>query len=695
MPFRDINPDQSILKALTWLQPEAAAIQGASRASPVDQRLIALRRYGVVDTEQEDAFDDLARLAGQICGAPIALISFVEEERQWFKARLGLSMSDTPIRDSICAHVVEARDMLVIPDLRMDLRTCDNALVTGEPHVRFYAGAPLVTQEGHVLGTLCVLDHEPRPDGLSAGQASALARLARQVMALLDLRRTLDERDALVGEIAAAARRTSEERRQLIRMFDRAPSFMAMLRGPDHVFDFVNPAFMKLVGGRKLIGQPLREAIPEAIGQGYIDRLDTAYRSGEAYVARGAHFATEAVPGYPAADHFVDFVFQPISSLGADASSIFVIGSDVTERVKNEKRQSALTELGDTLRDIDEVGQIALRAAKTMNDVLGGTRAGFGIVDAARETVEMQPDWCAPGIASVAGFHHFRNYGSYIDDLKRGELVIISDVTTDPRTSDNAQALLDLGIRCLVNLPILEHGTFVLVLFIHDDTLHEWTADDLSFLRQIADRTQVAIGRARAEEQRRVLNAELSHRLKNTLAMVQAVASQTLRGVTERDAVAAFNHRIHALSTAHELLLQRSWAAAPLDDVVQSALGMLDRPERFRVDGPTLNLAPRAALSLALLLHELGTNAIKYGALKLPTGRVDVTWGVEENETAPLLVFRWQESGGPKVEAPQGRGFGSRLISMGLTGSGDVDVEYAPDGFKATIRSPLAQIEHS
>jgi PAS domain S-box-containing protein len=150
-------------------------------------RVEALRQYAVLDTLPEQALDDLTALAAQICGAPIALISLVDEHRQWFKARFGWAMAETPRDISFCGHALHERDLFIVPDATRDKRFAQNPMVTGQPRIRFYAGAPLVNSEGAALGTLCVIDHVPRT--LTLEQERALRVLARQVMTHLELRR--------------------------------------------------------------------------------------------------------------------------------------------------------------------------------------------------------------------------------------------------------------------------------------------------------------------------------------------------------------------------------------------------------------------------------------------------------------------------------------------------------------------------
>ncbi|OOG56325.1 GAF domain-containing sensor histidine kinase [Rhodanobacter sp. C03] len=169
--------------------PEPARISCSTEPTSETLRLDALYAYGILDTPPEAGFDDITRLAALICEAPIALISLVDRNRQWFKSELGLGASETPIGSSICAHAILQSDVFVVPDTLQDTRFLDNPLVTGDPHLRFYAGASLRTPDGLPLGTVCVLDRQPRQ--LRPEQIEALRALARQAMAQIELRRLL------------------------------------------------------------------------------------------------------------------------------------------------------------------------------------------------------------------------------------------------------------------------------------------------------------------------------------------------------------------------------------------------------------------------------------------------------------------------------------------------------------------------
>lgn len=203
-------------------------VQKPEKPQDEQDRLAALRSYGILDTVPEAAYDDIARIAAQICGMPIALVSLVDEERQWFKARVGLDVEETPRDRAFCAHaILEPEELMVVEDAARDPRFADNPLVTGSPGIRFYAGAPLVNSEGHALGTLCVIDREP--GRLSADQQEALEALARQVVSQLELRRALASLERTSRDLERSNRTLEERNAQIGRSRDELAKLCRML----------------------------------------------------------------------------------------------------------------------------------------------------------------------------------------------------------------------------------------------------------------------------------------------------------------------------------------------------------------------------------------------------------------------------------------------------------------------------------
>ncbi|PWV99196.1 PAS domain S-box-containing protein [Hoeflea marina] len=500
------------------------------------RRLAVLRSYQVLDTLPESGFDDIVQLAAHICATPVALVSLVDGDRQWFKARTGFDGSETDLTRSVCAHSLASPDLLVIPDLALDPRTNANPLVAGEPRIRFYAGAPLVTDDGVALGSLCVIDQVPRPGGLTGQQQTMLRLLARQVMSQLELRRALVERDAILLDKQSAEALEKVTASLYTSLFDAIDAGFCIIEmkfedgaAVDYRFDEVNPAFAMQTGLHDARGKWMRDLHP-GHEQHWFDLYGKVARTGESI------------------------------------------------RFENPAR-----ELGDRWYEV----------------------------------------------------HAF---------------------------------------------PIITSGGSRKVGILFND---------------ISDRKEIELARRETERVQELVNGELSHRMKNMFAMVQAIATQTLRSVPDKVPVEAFTSRIHALSKAHDVLLHQDWTAAPIGDILKAVLGSLERIDRFELAGDKVILGARATLTVALLLHELTTNAIKYGSLSNDTGSVAVSWRLAGAGDGVELVLNWRESGGPAIGPPTRRGFGSRLIQTGLVGSGGVDLDYDAAGLRAEFRAPLVQVQLS
>ncbi|MBB3642267.1 MULTISPECIES: sensor domain-containing diguanylate cyclase [Variovorax] len=251
-----------------------------NRAAPATfneaRRLEALESYQVLDTANEQAYDDLTSLAAAICRTPIALISLVDSGRQWFKSRVGLPVAETPRELAFCSHAILQPDhVLEVPDTLLDTRFSENALVTGDPHIRFYAGAPLVSLEGMPLGTICVIDREPRT--LMDVERKALQSLARQVVAQLELRRTVAglERQSMTDALTSLPNRRGLDS-QLKSAWDdciaRQKALAVMMIDLDH-FKVINDSFGHAAGD-EVLAQAAR------VIRDHVDVAGVASRSG-------------------------------------------------------------------------------------------------------------------------------------------------------------------------------------------------------------------------------------------------------------------------------------------------------------------------------------------------------------------------------------------------------------------------------
>ena len=213
-------------------------------------------------------------------------------------------------------------------------------------------------------------------------------------------------------------------------------------------------------------------------------------------------------------------------------------------------------------------------------------------------------------------------------------------------------------------------------------------------LRQVGVLFQDISARKSAEREREMLTQELSHRVKNTLAVVQGMASQTSRDVSS---VAEFREtfigRLHALANAHGLLLASQWQSADMQKIVEAALEAYDtgRREAVSISGPRVQHKPKQSLGLSLILHELSTNTSKYGALSTPEGRLEISWVIRQEADGRIIHLHWEESDGPPVKVPEKRGFGTRLIDRASRFElhGSVELNFVSEGCIFDLRFPL------
>ena len=362
-----------------------------------------------------------------------------------------------------------------------------------------------------------------------------------------------------------------------------------------------------------------------------------------------------------------------------------VIFTEVTERVLRERRQAALIDLNDRLHEETTVAAIASAASAILAAALHADCGGYGEVDAVAGTVTIAQEWAAGDEVSLAGTWPIADFATSVEELAEGRLLARADAPLRGRVRQAC------GEGAMVLVPIIERGVPAAILYLGTHRPRAWTREELHFVGEVADRLRLAIGRTRAEEQQEVLNGELAHRIKNTLSVVQAIAMQTLAGKADATSVEEFGSRLKALSSAHDVLLTRSWSAAGLREVAQGALSTV-AGNRVTLSGPELMIGSRPAMSLSLLLHELATNAVKYGALRVPEGEVELAWAIACESGVEMLTLRWTERGGPSVTPPTRTGFGSRIIRMGLTGSGGVQVRYDTSGLSVEMRAPIDQI---
>jgi PAS domain S-box-containing protein len=475
-----------------------------------------------------------------------------------------------------------------------------------------------------------------------------------------------DEQGTVTGVFCACAETTEAiaaraavkaERERFQELFQQAPSFMALLRGPEHVIELANPGYMSLIGHRDVLGKPVREALPEVEGQGYFELLDEAYRTGKAFSGLSSPVRMPRTPDGEPEERFVDFVYQPITGGDGTIGGIFVEGHDVTERVHGEKE---LRESEARRRQIlNSVTDYAIISTDLAGRVTSWNEGARRVLGWAEEEMLGQTLHCFFTPEDVAA-------GQVEKEMRDalGQGVGIDERWHQRKTGEQFWAVGELT-------PLKDDAGAI-----------------IGFVKVLRDRTE----QRRAEEHQRLLINELNHRVKNTLSTVQAIASQTFRGEHRDDAGSTFEGRLFALSKAHDVLTRENWEGAELREIVDEAVAPYrrDGKDRFEIKGPKLRLQPRAALAIAMALHELATNAAKYGSLSTSSGNVAIQWSITSGKLR-LLNLRWEEKSGPPVSTPSRKGFGTRLIqrSLALDLGGSVDLAYEPTGVVCVVTASL------
>ena len=362
---------------------------------------------------------------------------------------------------------------------------------------------------------------------------------------------------------------------------------------------------------------------------------------------------------------------------------------DRTEDRLRSLRRTALLDLGDRLRDMTDEQEIAALASETLGRTLGVTQAGHGYLDRDGLVIDVRAGWGSHDEQSLVGRWHLDDFGRFAEELRRGEIVVIEDCRTHPAVSDLAP-LEKVGARASLNVPLIERGRVKAVMCVHDAKPRTWTKDEIRFVRGVADRTYAAIDRTRSEAERNLVTRELAHRMKNLLAIAQVIAGQSLRHAsTLEEGRRSVTDRLTALGRAQDMLTDLATEGAGIRAVVRQALAAhVADDAQLRVEGPDTGLHGQQVLGLTLALHELATNAGKYGALSVPEGSIDISWTIARDHA---FSFVWKETGGPAVVMPHHTGFGSQILNR-VTGSyfhGTSKTTFEPDGVRFTVEGSV------
>lgn len=469
-------------------------------------------------------------------------------------------------------------------------------------------------------------------------------------------------------------------------------------------YRFVNRAYELWFGVDR--SQIEGKTLAEVLGQAAYERL----RHHVARALAGETLTFEGEVDYrDAGVRHVEARYVPHVGRNGDIPGYYVLVTDISDRKKaegelartlaGERRRAALLDLGQKLRDEGDLTAIAQTAARMLTEQLGVARAGYAeMTDDPEVALVIADDGRAESGVIPMRRQTFRleNFGPTMSaDMHAGRVISIGDVALDPRTNDPEalKAYAAIGVRAFLTISLIKAGQLSAYMFVCHDQPRVFAPGEAAFVADVAELIWTASARAlsdqavrRAEEAERLLIREVDHRAKNVLAVVQSLAQLTPFENKEQY-VQALSGRIGSLARAHSLLSTARWAGVDLHDLLRLELDPYGgESEQARIDGPPVLIDAQAAQSLALVIHELATNASKYGALARPEGRLDVSWAWGSGGALTLV---WRETAGAPVAPPERHGFGSTLIESAVKQAGArVTLDWRPDGLEARLDIP-------
>ena len=310
--------------------------------------------------------------------------------------------------------------------------------------------------------------------------------------------------------VLAERRRAAETERQR-RLFDQAPSFVCITQGPLHVFEFVNNAHRRLFNSHDWVGKPLRQAFPDIAGQGFYELMDQVYTSGEGYVAHGVAVRFRAGPDAVEEDRLLDFVYEPVIDDAGQVTGIFCEGFDVTERARadaalrqSEQRLRLLSDLDEATRSLQDSGAIMEVTTRLLGQYLDVSRCAYADMDEDEDHFTIRADWCAPGVATTAGYYSLDLFGSQaVSDLKAGSTLVLRDIAGELAPEDGRDMFHAIGINAIITCPLVKEGHLRALMAVHDANARDWSEVEIRLVEAVVQRCWAHIERIRSEDEMR------------------------------------------------------------------------------------------------------------------------------------------------------------------------------------------------
>lgn len=619
-------------------------------------RVRALREYEILDTAPEAGFDDLAQLAARVCGTPMAAVSLVDSDRQWFKSRLGINLCGTSREVSFSSHGIAADDdLFLIPDARKDKRFSENPLVAGEPHVRFYGGARLATPAGLTLGMLCVMDVVPRE--LSAAQKESLRALARQVVAQLELRREIagrkrDEADSVTN---LTERKAAEEKQLLLTrerdallnrlqlILDRMPIACISVDQNFHINSF-NPAAEQIFGYacEEILGRQPRETIVAATPWTGADEVMQRMAFGEMDAQTVSRNRTKD-------GRVIICEWHNTPLRGEDDALVGYLGMafDITNRIRAEE---ALRHSESTLRSFFDSGAMLMGIVELRKDDLLHVSDNAASARFFRRPVDQMRGRLSSELGVPAGIRRL-----WIDRCHESEQADRPVRFEFLYPAPGAPVWLSATVS-----PIRGLGQ-------HPDRF-AYIVEDVSPRKQFEEKLQQSL------IEKEILLKEIHHRVKNNMQVISSLLSLQAGSSGDARVEALFaesQHRINSMALIHEKLY-RSQDLARVDfgeylrdlmDNLAAAQGARARDVALELHAGRLELGIDTAIPCGLIVNELVSNAFKHGFPNGGRGTISVRMGREEKRLR--LTVRDSGRGLPEsIDFNQVTSLGMKLVLM-------------------------------
>ncbi len=467
----------------------------AAAAGGEMERLAALLSYDILDTPPEPAFDDIAQMAAQACGTAMAHIAFLDADRQWIKAAVGYDPRETPLDLGLCADTREKADLLILSDLSKRPELAETPLVGGAPHLRFYAGVPLTSPEGWVIGTLCVLDREPR--ALNDQQVFILRALARTVMVQLDLRRT-DQ-----------ALRRSETRLRLALAAAGQGDWELDLRSLDLQSSQTCRAHFGRTAGQTFTYDDLLASV-------HPDDRDRMQAAMAEATAEGSDYDIEYRCIRPdGSERWMHVHGRPSYADDGSPRGMVGITADVTVRRETEAalrasearlsageaRQAFLLKLTDTIRALTDPLAIMSAAVEALGRQLRVERTGYGRIQPDGRTIVRMVGY-TDGVQPTSGPQDMESFDAeLLGGLRAGRTIVVADVASGTAAASSAWQAVAVG--AFVAVPLVRDGRLIATLYATEGAARAWTDGDVALIEDVAARTWDAVERAGAEAAKR------------------------------------------------------------------------------------------------------------------------------------------------------------------------------------------------